>query len=63
MNAETIAAIPEPDFHDEDLNIIVYEVLSADGDGTAMAIWLAEAACAVAYAKGLIATLDPEEVH
>lgn len=34
MNPETIAAIARPDFHDEDLGIVLYEALSADGTST-----------------------------
>jgi hypothetical protein len=63
MNPDTIAGISQPDFHDEDLNIVIYEALCADGDAPPAAAWLMEAACAVAYAKGLIAAVDPEEVH
>lgn len=63
MNPETIAAIGQPDFHDEDLGIVLYEALSADGADAPPDTWLMEAACAVAYAKGLIAAIDPEEMH
>ena len=63
MNAETIAAIAQPDFHDEDLGIVLYEALSAEGRDAPPDTWLIEAACAVAYAKGLIAALEPEEMH
>jgi hypothetical protein len=63
MNPDTIARIAEPDFYDEDLNIIIYEALRG-GDNTApIDAWLMEAACAVAYSKGLIATVDPDELH
>jgi hypothetical protein len=62
MNPETTAVIAQPDFHDEDLGIVLYEALSHDGTGVPDA-WLIEAACAVAYAKGLIAAIDPEEMH
>jgi hypothetical protein len=47
----------------EDLNIILYETLAADGNGAPPTTWLLEAACAVAYAKGLITAVDPEEIH
>jgi hypothetical protein len=62
MNPETIAAIARPAFHDEDLDIVLYEALSADGTDVPDA-WLMEAACAVAYAKGLIAAVEPDEMH
>jgi hypothetical protein len=62
MNPQTIAHVPEPDFHDEDLDIVLYEALSADGTDAPHA-WLMEAACAVAYTKGLITAIDPEEVN
>jgi hypothetical protein len=63
MNPETLAHILEPDFLDEDLNIAIFEALPTDGPAAPPLAWLAEAACAVAYAKGLIAAVDPEEVH
>jgi hypothetical protein len=63
MNPGTITAIGEPDFHDEDLSIVLYEALSADGTDAPPHAWLIEAACAVAYAKGLIAVIEPEEMH
>jgi len=63
MNPDTIARTAEPDFYDEDLNIIIYEALCADANSAPIDAWLMEAACAVAYSKGLIATLDPDEVH
>jgi hypothetical protein len=62
MNPETTAGITQPDFCDEDLGIVLHEALSSDGADVPDA-WLVEAACAVAYAKGLIATIEPEEVH
>jgi hypothetical protein len=63
MHAETIAQISRPDYHDEDLNIVIYETLAADGHGAPTDSWFIEAACAVAYTKGLIAAIDPEEVN
>jgi hypothetical protein len=63
MNPGTITAIGKPDFHDESLGIILYETLSADGQGAPADNWLIEAACAVAYAKGLIVAIEPEEMH
>jgi hypothetical protein len=62
MNPDTIAAIARPDFRDEDLGIVLYEALSADSADVPDP-WLVEAACAVAYAKGLIAAIEPEEMH
>jgi hypothetical protein len=63
MNPEVIAQVREQSFHDEDLGIVLYEALSAEGPDTPPDAWLLEAACAVAYAKGLIAAIDPEEMH
>ena len=63
MNADIIAKIPQPDFYDEDLNIVIYEALCADQNGGPLDAWLMEAACAVAYSRGLIAAVDPEEIH
>ena len=63
MNADMIAKIPEPDFYDEDLNIAIYEALCAEANAGPIDAWLVEAACAVAYSKGLIAAVDPEEMH
>jgi hypothetical protein len=62
MNPDTIATLARLDFCDEDLGIVLYEALSADGADVPDA-WLVEAACAVAYAKGLIAAIEPEEMH
>jgi hypothetical protein len=61
MNRETIAAIGQPDFHDEGLGLVLYEVLS--GRDAPPHAWLMEAACAVAYAKGLIVALEPEKAR
>lgn len=63
MNAETMARISQPDFRDEELGIVLCEALSADGPDPPPDAWLIEAACAVAYAKGLIAAIEPEEMH
>jgi len=65
MNEETIEQIKSPDFYDEDFNITIYETIFMDESDNIERIqeWLLEAACAVAYTKGLIAIVDPEEMH
>ncbi len=59
----TIAQIAEPDYYDEDLNILIYETILLGGASERIEEWLLEAVCAIAYTKGMIAISDPEEVH
>lgn len=59
----TMAQIKQPEFFDEDLNIMVYEVAQTGGAGAIPQEWLLEAACAVAYSKGMIAVATHDETH
>jgi len=64
MSDETIRQIATPDFYDGDFNILIYETSMLNGDDAGrIQEWLVEAACAVAYTKGLIAIMAPEEAH
>jgi hypothetical protein len=65
MNDEIISQIENYDFYDEDFNIMIYETIFMDDNKNAERIeeWLLEAACAVAYSKGLIAAVATEETH
>lgn len=52
MNPGTIAAIAQPDFHDEDLGIVLYEAVSAECPDAPPDAWLLEAACARRLCQG-----------
>jgi hypothetical protein len=46
---------------DEDLNILVYEVSFDPLKEAELSYWLFEAACAVAYSRGLMCDMEPPE--
>jgi hypothetical protein len=61
MLNSTMARIRSPNYYDEDLNIMLYEATPLDGKAAEIEEWMLEAVCAVAYSKGLITTVAPEE--
>lgn len=63
MCDQTMGQIDNPDFYDEDLNIMLYETIPLDKGGVSIEEWFDEAVCAVAYTKGLIAISEPEEMQ
>ncbi len=63
MNEDMINQIVGYDFHDEDLNIMLYETVLSEGTTDNLEEWWIEAVCAVAYTKGLIAVAAHSETH
>lgn len=63
MNEERIEQIPNPNYYDEDLNLIIYDVIPLSGENIPAEEWLLEAACAVGYSKGLIASAPTDGIH
>lgn len=63
MLEDTMAQIEHPDFVDEDLNIMVYDAAQTGSTGVIPPEWLLEAACAVAYSKGMIGAATHDETH
>ncbi|MGE4350606.1 MAG: hypothetical protein AB7E52_00265 [Bdellovibrionales bacterium] len=63
LNDELIEQIDTPDYYDEDLNMIIYDVIPLDGSEGPSEEWLLEAVCAVGYSRGLITMAPAIEKH
>lgn len=63
MNENRFGQIDEPNYVDEDLNIIIHEVIPLGGNEMPEEVWLLEAVCAIGYSRGLITMTSAEEVH
>lgn len=63
MEDETIEQVQTRDYFDEDLNILLYEVSHGAGVSDIPDDWLMEAVQAVAYTKGLVAIMTPEDTQ
>lgn len=50
-------------YHDEELEILLYEISHLDLTDKDSHTWLLEAVCAIAYSKGLICELEPPAEH
>lgn len=63
MDDEIIEQIDDPNYFDEDLNMMIYDVIPLDGLETPGEDWLLEAACAVGYSRGMITMAPTTEKH
>lgn len=63
MDDELIDQIDNPDYFDEDLNLMIYDVIPLDETPSPGEDWLLEAACAVGYSRGMITMAPAVEKH